>query len=164
MRLCADGSPEAFAELFERYRTPICRYFQRRVREAGRAEDLAQDTFVAVFQAAIRYEPRSGFRSYLFGVAFNVLASERRRARAAADPGREPAYAPEIDAGIWVRRALEQLDEGDREIVMLREFEDLQYDEIAGVLRIPVNTVRSRLFRARLRLRAILAPSKAARA
>jgi RNA polymerase sigma-70 factor (ECF subfamily) len=64
--------------------------------------------------------------------------------------------SPERDFG--VRRAVESLDEDHREVLLLREYEGLSYDEIAAALRIPVNTVRSRLFRARMALRSLLEP------
>ena len=63
------------------------------------------------------------------------------------------ADAADPDAGIWVRRALALIDPGDRDILMLREFEQLSYQEIADVQNVPVNTVRSRLFRARMALK-----------
>ena len=63
------------------------------------------------------------------------------------------------DEVLWVREALERLDAGDREILMLREYEQLGYSAIAGLLGIPVNTVRSRLFRSRMALRNCLDPA-----
>jgi RNA polymerase sigma-70 factor (ECF subfamily) len=57
---------------------------------------------------------------------------------------------------LWVRQAMEKLDSPDREILMLREYEQLSYSDIAELLRIPVNTVRSRLFRSRLALKSYL--------
>jgi RNA polymerase sigma-70 factor (ECF subfamily) len=60
---------------------------------------------------------------------------------------------------LWVRRAVEKLDPIDREILLLREFEQLSYAEIADLLELPLNTVRSRLFRARTALRDLLEPS-----
>lgn len=66
---------------------------------------------------------------------------------------------------MWVREAIAKLDGNDREVLLLREYEELSYEEIVGVLRVPVNTVRSRLFRARVALKEILVsvPSKSAR-
>jgi RNA polymerase sigma-70 factor (ECF subfamily) len=64
------------------------------------------------------------------------------------------------DAGIWVRQALKHLRKDEREILMLREYEQLSYEEIAGLMRLPVNTVRSRLFRARMALKNQLMPVK----
>jgi len=57
------GSKEAFTELFARYREPIYGYFRRRLADAARAEELAQETFLAVLRAVTRYEPRALFRT-----------------------------------------------------------------------------------------------------
>jgi len=153
----AGGERDAFADLFERYREPVWRFFRRRVPDQARADELAQETFLGLIQAASRYRPSAAFRSYLFGVAFNVLMAWRRKARrqgeqemAEIDP---PVRAADPDTVLWVRRALAGLDRMDREVLMLREYEQLSYDEIAGVLGVPVGTVRSRLFRARMALR-----------
>ena len=59
------GGHDAFAELFHRYREPIYGFFRRRLNDAARAEELAQETFVAVLRSAARYEPRALFRTYL---------------------------------------------------------------------------------------------------
>jgi RNA polymerase sigma-70 factor, ECF subfamily len=155
------GSREAFRELFERYRDPVYGFLRRRLENPARAEELAQDCFLAVLRNASRYEPRAGFRSYLYGIAINMVFAERRKAgrEVHQDTDRaDPHSAENPDAALWVRGALGQLDEHDREILMLREYEQLSYAEIAGILRLPVNTVRSRLFRARLALKERLVP------
>ncbi len=154
------GSSAAFETLFDRYREAIWRFFRRRTPDPARAEELAQDTFVAVLEGAGRYEGRSSFRSYLFGAAYNVLLADRRKAAFRAtgpldtDPGDPRGSDP--DAGIWVRHALATLDDDDREILMLREYEQLSYQEIADLRSTPINTVRSQLFRARGALKAAL--------
>ena len=153
------GSVEAFEEIFRRYEQPIWGYFRRRVPDAGRAEELTQDTFLAVLRGADRYEPTATFRTYLYSIAFNLLSAERRNARAAAaPPPAAPAAAPTVDDDLWMRQAVGRLDDVDRTVVMLREFDQLSYAEISAVLQIPLNTVRSRLFRAREALRRLLAP------
>jgi RNA polymerase sigma-70 factor (ECF subfamily) len=156
------GSRGAVEALFERYRRPIWRFFRRRTVEAGRAEELAQDTFVAMLEAVRRYEPRAAFRSYLFGIAYNVLLADRRKwvqRQTHALDGDPPAdSSPDPAAALWVRRALDQLGEDDREILMLREYDQLSYQEIADFRQLPLNTVRSRLFRARIALKAALVP------
>jgi RNA polymerase sigma-70 factor (ECF subfamily) len=155
------GSREAFTELFHRYREPIFAFFRRRLRDAARAEELAQETFLAVLRAVARYEPRALFRTYLYRIALNVLAAGRRKKAQEAGHTEEAdqlAAVSDLDAALWVRQALEKLDADAREIVMLREYEQLSYTEIASVLRLPVNTVRSRLFRARLALKDLLLP------
>ncbi len=149
------GSREAFEELFARYHAPLHGFFRRRLDSADRAADLVQETFLAVIRATERYQPRALVRTYLYGIALKLVAVERRKA--ARQSIAMPAAAPDqTDDVLWVRQAIERLDSGDREILMLREYEQLSYAEIAELLRIPVNTVRSRLFRSRMSLKSVL--------
>jgi RNA polymerase sigma factor (sigma-70 family) len=163
------GSPDAFDKLFERYKQPIFGFFWRRAGDRGLAEELTQDTFLAVIRASRRYRPQATFRTYLYAIAFKILRAYRRKAafRATffgiAQQHAEPARDSGLESQLLVREALRSLDRIDREILLLREFEQLSYGEIAEVLAIPVNTVRSRLFRARTALRATLsAPAQPA--
>ncbi len=158
------GSSDAFTELFSRYKQPIYGFFRRRVAEPAHAEELTQETFLALLRAAARYEPRALFRTYLYAIGIKILRAHRRKAafratffgheNSAPDPSKQDA----TESGLWVRRAVEKLDSLDREILMLREFEQLSYAEIADLLQLPQNTVRSRLFRARNALRNLLEP------
>lgn len=153
------GSRAAFEELFARYRKPLYCLFGRRLNNPARAEDLVQETFLAVIRAASRYEPRALVRTYLYGIALNLLAAERRKFSTISTSGQsaaEPGTGGAADYVLWVRQAMERLDSQDREILMLREYEQLSYSDIAELLRIPVNTVRSRLFRSRLALKGYL--------
>ncbi len=155
------GSRAAFEELFARYQGPLYGFFRRRLPRAERAEDLVQETFLVVIRATSRYEPRALVRTYLYGIAFRLVTSERRKQ--AKDPPTpesipEPAMDNASESVLWVRQALDKLEAMDREVLMLREYEQLSYVEIAQLLRIPVNTVRSRLFRARMALKDCLQP------
>jgi RNA polymerase sigma-70 factor (ECF subfamily) len=152
------GSREAFEELFARYREPLYGFFRRRLHTIERADDLTQETFLAVIRATSRYEPRSLVRPYLYGIAFKLLAVERRQEARSGPPEALPSE-PEPDTALWVRQAIEKLDTSEREILMLREYEQLSYSEIADLLRIPVNTVRSKLFRSRMALKGFLDPA-----
>ena len=155
------GSRPAFEELFARYRGPLYRFFRRRLNGDQQAEDLTQDTFLAVIRAADRYQPLALVRTYLYGIAMNLLAEERRKRAKDSPPGNaaaEPATRQAADSVLWIRQAIEKLDDSDREILMLREYEQLSYAEIAYLQSLPVNTVRSRLFRARMALKAHLEP------
>ncbi len=150
------GSREAFEELFARYHGPLNGFFRRRLDSPDRAAELTQETFLAVVRATERYQPRALVRTYLYGIALKLLAAERRK--------RDRESAPEPESGrdttdevLWVREAIGRLDAADREILMLREYEQLSYAEIAALLRMPLNTVRSRLFRARMALKNLLA-------
>jgi len=162
------GSKEAFAELFGRYREPIYGFFRRRLEDAARAEELAQETFLAVLRAMTRYEPRALFRTYLYGIAFMQLMAERRKNAqqrlAIFDIGAmDPPAAGDTEVAVALRQAFEKLEPAEREVLMLREYEELSYAEIAALQRVPINTVRSRLFRARLALRDLLVTSRGAR-
>ena len=157
------GSKDAFGELFSRYKQPLFGFFRRRVADAGNAEELTQETFLAVLRASSRYEPSALFRTYLYAIGLRILRAHQRKAAFRAtflgmDPGsREPVSESATHAEVVLRQALKKLERVDREILLLREFEQLSYAEIAKVLRLPINTVRSRLFRARMSLRDLLA-------
>src|SRR5262249_29911087 len=102
------GSREAFEELFARYRGPLYGFFRRRLQISERAEDLTQETFLAVIRATSRYEPRSLVRTYLYGIAMNLLAAERRKQAKdppAPEPSEEPRSADAPENVLWVRRA-----------------------------------------------------------
>ena len=170
MAAFARGSQDAFGELFSRYKQPVFGFFRRRVVDAAVAEELTQETFLAVLGASARYEPSATFRTYLYAIGFNVLRAHRRkatfRAMFAGVAEREPEARNRLDAELVLRDAVGRLERVDREILLLREFEELSYAEIAELLKLPLNTVRSRLFRARTALREILtapAPVRAAR-
>ena len=157
------GSREAFSEIFERYRDPVCGFFRRRLDDPARAEELTQECFLALLRNATRYEPRASFRSYLYGIATKMLWAERRTARRdrSLDVVAEAvASGPIAESIVWIRDALHRLGKTDRDILMLREYEQLSYTEIGAILQIPLNTVRSRLFRARIALKDQLVPAK----
>jgi len=162
MRAFSRGASDAFSELFVRYRQPLFGFFWRRVADRAQAEELTQETFVAVIRAAPRYEPSAKFRTYLYAIALKILRAYRRkgafRATFLGTPAEyaEPAAESGVITQLLMREALRSLDAMDREILLLREFEQLSYAEIAELLNLPVNTVRSRLFRARTALREML--------
>ena len=153
------GSRPAFEELFERYREPLYGFFRRRLTARERAEDLTQETFIAVIKASGRYQPKALFRTYLYSIALNLLAAERRKLARHDSPANETIENAADDV-LWVREALQKLESSDRDILMLREYEQLSYAEIAELLRIPINTVRSRLFRSRMELKCHLEPER----
>lgn len=157
------GSKEAFAELFSRYKQPLFGFFRRRVADPAQAEELTQETFLAVLRASARYEPSALFRTYLYAIGLRILRAHRRKTALRATflgiaPGsHEPHSESATEAEVLLRQAVGKLERLDREVLLLREFEQLSYAEIAEVLQLPVNTIRSRLFRARTALRDLLA-------
>jgi RNA polymerase sigma-70 factor (ECF subfamily) len=158
------GEALAFRELFDRYKNPIYGFVRRRLNDSSRAEEITQDVFLALVQQQKNYEVRASFRTFLYRIALNRVASERRKMAEAPAPDPEGAVGGNIGAVQQVREALARLEPERREIVMLREYQGLSYQEIAQVLNVPVGTVRSRLFRAKLALRELLAPTWAERA
>jgi RNA polymerase sigma factor (sigma-70 family) len=163
------AEPQLFTIIFDRYYRSVHGYLSRRVGSTV-ADDLAAETFTRAFERRARYDSGAARAlPWLLGIAINLLAHHRRsearqlRALAAA---REPesdtfadAASGRIDAGASRARlaaALEQLDEYDREALLLYAWAELKYEEVAEALGIPVGTVRSRLHRSRQKLRQAL--------
>jgi RNA polymerase sigma factor (sigma-70 family) len=160
--------PEAFALLYDRYAADIHRYAARRLGDSA-ADDITADTFLTAFRVRSRYDlTRANARPWLYGIAGNLIGRQRRtevRAlRALARTGHDPVAASWGDS--WVEEtdsriaaqgplagALAALSAGDRNVLLLVAWADLTYQEVAEALDIPVGTVRSRLNRARNRLR-----------
>ena len=158
--------PEMFAELYDRHVGHIHRYVCRRLGVAA-ADDIVADTFLAAFRRRHRYDlSRSDARPWLYGIAANVIGKHRRTevrmlnayARTGTDPvtegydridNRVSAAAVQRD----LASALAALPAGDRDVLLLIAWADLSYDEVAVALEIPIGTVRSRLNRARRKLR-----------
>jgi RNA polymerase sigma-70 factor (ECF subfamily) len=163
--------PDAFAAIFDRHFDAVHRYLSRRA-GAGVADDLASQTFILAFssRAAFRMSATSA-RPWLFGIATNVLRNNRRaelrllRALgrfAAGLPDRHPDLAAGEageDTGA-LTAALTRMDADQRDVLLLHAWAELSYEEIAASLGIPVGTVRSRLSRARVRLRSTLATAR----
>jgi RNA polymerase sigma-70 factor (ECF subfamily) len=165
----AAGQSDAFTTLFLRYKQPLFGFFRRRLADAAQAEELTQETFIAILRSASRYQPSARFRTFLYAIALRILRAHRRKAAFRATffgeqpASREPASHSDPVTDLIMREAMGRLDRIDREVLMLREFEELTYAEIAEVLALPINTVRSRLFRARTALHDLLgapAPSR----
>ena len=158
----ARGQADAFNLLFERYKHPLFGFFRRRLDNTPQAEELTQETFLAVLRGSVRYEATALFRTWLYAIGFKILRAHRRKAAframfsGSAPAHHEPAARDHLDSDMLLQEAVGRLDRMDREILLLREFEQLTYAEIAMLLRVPVNTVRSRLFRARSELRKLL--------
>ena len=166
-----EAGAAAFEQLFLRYKQPLYGFFRRRTREPARADELTQECFLAVLRSGANYRPSATFRTFLYAIGLNLLRAERRKSMFRAMFTRDSSLEPEPEAGadprtelsLIVRDALGRLEPKDREMLMLREFEQLSYDEIAEVLQVPLGTVRSRLFRAKAALREVwnAAPAKA---
>jgi RNA polymerase sigma-70 factor (ECF subfamily) len=173
IRRCRAGDREAFSELVDRWQDRIFGALHRMVRDAETARDLAQETFVRAYTKLDGFEGGSAFGTWLHAIALNQVRGEMRkrsalkrhdplsldalREAADVDPRDSSMTAPELlstaEQCSRLRAELDRLDPEHREVVVLREFQDLSYEEIAEIVGVPVGTVRSRLFRARTELR-----------
>jgi RNA polymerase sigma-70 factor (ECF subfamily) len=162
--------PEQFALLFDRHAPLIHRYIVRRTGPEI-AEDLVAETFLAAFRNRGRYACEfADARPWLYGIATNVIGQHRRdearqlRIKLAAVPElAEPGHGDRVAADLTARAvrgalagALASLPAAERDVLVLIAWEQLSYDEVARALGIPVGTVRSRLSRARGRVREVL--------
>ena len=156
------GDESAFRELFDRYKNPVYGYIRRRISNPGRSEDITQDVFLALVRNRNGYRRRASFRTYLYRIAHNRVVSEYRNRKEtfSLDGDNHPAPGGDTEQKNQVREALAQIDPDQREVVMMREYEGLSYQEISRVLKIPIGTVRSRLFRGKMALRDLLTPTR----
>lgn len=162
--------PEAFSVLFSRYGPRIQRYVTRRIGPDA-AEDVVAETFLLAFRQRGRYDlAHANALPWLYGIATNLTGRYRRDeirfysavARAGADPVTEP-FTDRVDAAVTagaahraLAAALAALPARYRDTLLLVAWGDLSYEEAALALGVPVGTVRSRMHRARARLRRYL--------
>lgn len=176
-----DGDEDAFVMLVARYKQPMLRLAESMISNRAVAEEVVQDTWIGVVRGIDRFEGRSSFKTWLFGILVNRARSASSHEHSdlpidtlhAVDPLRFDAnghWADPLDA--WtedsndrldaaslvpaLRSALEDLPPRQRQIVLLRDVEGLSHDEACGVLGISVGNQRILLHRGRTRLREIL--------
>jgi len=161
------GDKQAFGELVLRHRQGVINVVYRMCGDANLAEDVAQDAFVRAWQNLRSYRPRSPFRNWVYRIAANAALDVLRAEKETADVDSLPlpatgdgpdALAERNERAEAVRRAVMALPPSSRAALVLREYEGLQYQEIADVLGIPIGTVMSRLSYARGRMAELLAP------
>ena len=180
-RCYTNGDERGFQVLMQRYEPRIQGFLRKRLNDEERVEDLTQDTFLRIHRARESYDPNRKFSTWIHTIANNLLKNEfRNRSRRretvfshlrpeaasngsaprpiefediTADPEKD-AYRSELRAAI--SGAIDQMDEHHRVPFVMREVEDLSYEEIAEQIGIPVGTVKSRLNRARNSFRSLL--------
>ena len=152
--------PAAMEMLYQVHGPAILRYLQRRFGRVASAEDLLQETFVRALGNRKGFDSAESARAFLFGIARNVgLAAARRLREPRVLALEERAVGAEEEAGLAeMRGAIGRLPEQIRETLEFRLREELTYEEIAGVMGIPVGTVRSRLHTALLMLQEEMNP------
>jgi RNA polymerase sigma factor (sigma-70 family) len=162
-----DEAGARFEALFRAQAEALLGYALRRVDRPEDAADVVADTMLVAWRRLDEVPPGREARPWLFGVARRVLANGRRGRirrdrlgeRLRRELGRRtvPDPAGEVGTSVTVREALARLEADDREILLLTSWEGLQPTEIAVALGLPAATVRTRLHRARQRLRQLLA-------
>ena len=155
-----EGDRAAFEELFRLYERPILNYVYRLSKNRALSEDLLQEAFLRLWRALPGYRPTAKVSTYVFRIAHNLYLNEaaRRREKPIEDADSESRLDPGADMArrelqAAVRSAVEALPEGERECLILSEFQGFKYADIAEVLGIPVGTVKSRMFSAVNRLK-----------
>ena len=168
------GDSEAFGSLIDRYQPRLYNAMVHFLRDRTEAEDVVQDAFVLAMTKLDSFKGNSQFYTWLYRIAHNAAISKLRKKRptvsldggkndeqspgfAVPDDGERPGERMEKQEQIQIlMNAMDRLSDQHRSILILREMEGMDYEAIAGVLQLPVGTVRSRLHRARITLREIM--------
>ena len=170
------GTVEAFNLLVERYSERLMRYLYGFLGDVKRCEDLLQETFLRVHRNRHSYQRIAKFSTWLYTIAGNLARSEyrkrrRRRVQSLAGVNRdEEEYEVEIPDETFrpdthangalqdeaIQRALKEIPEEFREVVVLRDIQQLAYEEIAEITGLPMGTVKSRINRGRTKLQTLL--------
>jgi RNA polymerase sigma-70 factor (ECF subfamily) len=177
VRQVVGGDPAAFAAIVQRYQDRLYNASYRLLGSAEDALDVVQETFIKAYENLGGFAGRSSLYTWLFRIAVNMSLSHRRKRkweRLMTPPGEDEADPVEgiegrsegdpadrllgAETEIIVQRALDELDDDHRAVVVLRDIQHFDYTEIAEVLKVPAGTVKSRLHRARLMLRDKLRP------
>ena len=169
------GRDDAYRELLSRYKAPVYRLIVKHVGDPDEALDLTQEPFLAGFSAMSRYDADRPFRVWIARIAINKCRDWARRRKVRAFFSRalplESAHhvasdipSPDMEASdrlelARVRGAIAQLPQNLREVLLLRGMDDVSQAEAAAMLNVSEKTVETRLYRARMRLRDLLAES-----
>jgi len=163
------GDRAAFDELFKRYAPILLRVLARQLRSPEEAHDLVQQTFLQLHRARNDFRAGARLRPWLFTIALNLKREHFRRVKrrpeapleldGRSDPAVQPSGAERADAEKTVRRALEQIPDDHREVIVLHWFEGLSFAEVSEVVGASVSAVKVRAHRGYVALRRLLADS-----
>ena len=171
------GDSEAFRELAGRYTTPIYNLARRLTRDPMEAENITQETFLRALNALPRVSLDQPLRPWFFKIAVNLCRqwAERKRPQVFSEfeamdqvgvdliPDHTPSPLEQLEEAelqAHVQRQVDRLPPLDQTVIVLRYVEGLSYEQIAEAMKLPLNTVRTRLRRAKLKLRAALEESQ----
>jgi RNA polymerase sigma-70 factor (ECF subfamily) len=168
---CRRQDLDAFGRIVDAYQGRILGFVRRMVRSEEEAQDVAQEVFIKAFQALDRFDGRSSLRTWLFRIAYNLCVDRGRRHDRqprwnSLDQADDLGEVLEVSDSRWspeevilndelrlvVDQALETMSDKLKTVLILHDREELAYEEIADTVKVPVGTVKSRLFLARAHL------------
>ena len=168
------GEHDKFDILVNRYRNQVFRFLLKFIDDPAQAEDLAQETFIAAFQNLDTFLGNAKFLTWLLGIARNKVINDinrsgKRRSKMISDQMLEShqssedtplEYTEKKQRFSLLKKAIDRLDPDLKEVLVLVSMEGMSYEEVARMQDIPVGTVKSKLFRARMMLRKFLKKNK----
>lgn len=179
MQELASGSHHAFEELLTRYETPVITFCYAFLRNREAAEDIAQESFMRVFRNAKRYQPVAKFTTWLYKIAANLCINELKKGklrhtlsldepagpdpdgsriveRIATDSASPLSELERAEAQDLIGKAIEHLPPDQRTTLVMVEYHQMQYQDIAEILEVSVSAIKMRVKRARETLRETL--------
>lgn len=169
-----DGDVEAYNQIVYRYKDRLYNFIYRFVNDLDRAEDLVQDTFLKLYTHKHSYREIAKFSTWLYTIAGNLARTELRKIKrrrtfsvtelsyedreyiiASSDSGPDDEHVSQ-NFERNVQRALAELPDDFKTIIILRDIQELSYDEISKIVGVPLGTVKSRINRGRIKLQNLL--------
>ena len=166
---------EAFNEIVHRYKDKLINFLFRYTGSREEAEDLAQDTFLKLYKSKHLYKEIAKFSTWFYTIAINIAKTNLRKKKNYSsisisdfDPDGEKDFDLKADvlspeetaqAGIeneFIQQAINSLDDKFKEVIILRDIQDMDYEEIAEIMKLPLGTVKSRINRGREKLKELL--------
>jgi RNA polymerase sigma-70 factor (ECF subfamily) len=165
IRAVLEGDTESFRQLVQRYEKPVIRMIANFINDRHICEDVAQEVFIAAYKKLPSFNPaRSSFSTWLFTIARNksINAVKKKRILSAGNPPENPDFTEPVDTLIQdelfikLDQALKSLNPEHRRAIVLAEFENLPYEQIAQIEGVRTGTIKSRVNRAKHRLKFVL--------
>jgi RNA polymerase sigma-70 factor (ECF subfamily) len=165
IRAVLEGDTESFRLLVQRYQKPVIRMIANLINDRHICEDIAQEVFLAAYKKLLSFDPaRSSFSTWLFTIARNksINAMKKKRVLSVSNPPENPDFSEPADSlirdelFIKLDQALISLSPGHRRAIVLAEFENLPYEQIAQIEGVRIGTIKSRISRAKNRLKSAL--------
>ena len=152
-----NGDEVALALLIDKHRMRLVRTAANLLRDRHEAEDVSQEAFLKAFREIGKLRDDRAFSGYLYRICVRLCMDRLRlkRAELVEFDRAEPCQGPAVENRVVIERLLNQLPPDLRTTLVLREMEQLSYDEVAAMMQVPVGTVRSRLHTARERFRGL---------